>query len=339
MLRKASGALAAIALVASLATATPAVAADVSLTGEGSSFAGTAIIAAQSKFNALDGSSVNYTKTSSGKGRAAFKKSAVDFAASDATFKGANDTAPANTVQVPLLGGPIAIAYNLPSVGKGLNLDAATIGKIFSGKITTWNDKAIKALNPKKNLPTSNISLRFRTAGSGTTQNLVDYLVANKAAGWEKGSDFTAASGATRVVGISVPSSSDMISAVASTEGSIGYVDLADAQGKGLVYANVKNGAGEFIAPTATAAKLFLAAQTIPTDGNVELAFTKKIKKAYNLSIFTYGIASSSYKNADKGTAVKAFFKYLVNGSVPAGYVALSGAAKTAALKQIDKIK
>lgn len=341
MFRKATGALAAIALVASLATASaPATAAGVSITGEGSSFAGTALIAAQSKFNAKGGAQVNYTKSSSSKGRANVAAGTVDFGASDITYVAAGSTAPANTVLTPLLGGPIAIVYNLPSVGKGLRLDPATLGAIFSGRITMWNHANIKKLNPTKSLPAKAISVRFRAAGSGTTANLTQYLAGNKVTGWTANNgDFTKASGAASVVGVSVPSSADMVTAVDNTSYTIGYVDLADAAGKGLVYASIKNPAGQYVLPTATAAKSFLAAQTVPTDGSVKINFLKKISGAYNLSAFAYGIASSNYADASKGAAVKAFFTYVVSNAVPTGYVALSGAAKTAALKQIAKIK
>lgn len=340
MLRKASGALAAIALVASLATAAPASAAGVSLTGEGSSFAGTALIAAQSVFNAKGGAQVNYTKSSSGKGRANVAKGTVDFGASDISFSAAGEKAPAGTVITPLLGGPIAIVYNLSSVGNGLKLDAKTLGAIFAGTITKWDDAAIKKLNPGKTLPSAAIQVRFRTPGSGTTANLTQYLEGVGAKGWNANNgDFTSASGAKSVVGVQVPSSSDMITAVAKTANTIGYVDLADADGKGLDYAALKNPAGQFVLPSVAASKAFLSVQPIAADGGALIDFSKKIKNAYNLSAFAYGIGSSASSTDAKGAGVKAFFTHVVNSALPAGYVALSGAAKAAALKQIAKIK
>jgi len=340
MLRKVSGAIAAIALVASLATATPANAAGVSITGEGSSFAGKALIAAQSVFNAKGGDQVNYTASSSGKGRSNVAKGTVDFGASDISFSAAGEKAPAGTVVTPLLGGPIAIVYNLSSVGSGLKLDATTLGKIFAGTITKWNDAAIKKLNPGKTLPDASIQVRFRTPGSGTTANLTQYLEGAGAKGWNANNgDFTAASGAKSVVGVQVPSSSDMITAVSKTANTIGYVDFADADGKGLDYASIKNPAGQFILPSVAASKAFLSVQPIASDGGALIDFTKKIKNAYNLSGFVYGIGSSTSTTAAKGAAVKAFFTHVLNSALPAGYVALSGAAKTTALKQIAKIK
>ena len=65
--------------------------------------------------------------------------------------------------------GAVTVAYNVKGVGSGLNFDGPTIGKIFAGQITKWNDPAIKALNPKANLPDETIAVVHRSDGSGTT--------------------------------------------------------------------------------------------------------------------------------------------------------------------------
>lgn len=338
MLRKASGAVAAIALVASIIAANPATAAGVAITGEGSSFANTYVKAVEATFNAKGGAQANYTKSKSGTGRANVATGKVQFAFSDATYKGASETVPTNVVTTPMFGGPIAVVYNLPTIGQGLQLDAKTLGSIFDGTITAWNDAAIKKLNPGKTLPAKAIQVVYRSSGSGTTSNFTEYLTDNKVNKWSIGSDFTKASGAAAAVGVSVADSASMVSKIDTVSYTIGYVDLADAEGKDLVYAKIKNPAGKYVAPSAAAAKPFLAGQTIPTDGQVNIDFAKKTSAtAYNLTIFVYGIASTS-DDADKVSAVKSFFTNVLAAKAPAGYVALSGAAKAAALKQIAKI-
>lgn len=338
MLRKASGTIAAVALAASIAVAGPANAAGVAITGEGSSFANTYVKAVEATFNAKGGAQANYTKSKSGTGRTNVKDGKVQFAFSDATYTASAETVPTNVVTTPMFGGPIAIVYNLPTVGQGLQLDPKTLGSIFDGSITMWNDAAIKKLNPSKKLPAKAIQVVFRTSGSGTTFNFTEYLTDNKVNKWTTSSDFAKSSGAAAAVGVSVADSASMVSKVDSVPYTIGYVDLADAEGKDLVYAKLKNPAGKYVAPSAAAAAPFLSAQTIPADGQVNINFAKKTTAtAYNLSIFVYGIANVS-DEAEKVAGVKSFFSSILAAKAPLGYVALTGAAKTAATKQIAKI-
>lgn len=338
MFRKVIGIVATAAVAASVAFAAPASAAGVALTGEGSSFANTYVKNVEAKFNAKGGAQANYTKSSSGKGRTNVKDGKVDFAFSDATYKAAGESVPTNVVTSPMFGGPIALVYNLPTVGQGLQLTPTVLGQIFNGTITDWNDARIARINKGKKLPAKKIQVVFRAAGSGTTFNLTEYLTDNKVAGWTTSSDFTKASGSASVVGVSVPGSAEMVSKVDSTTYTIGYVDLADAVGKDLVFAKLLNGNGQYVAPTAAAAKAFLAVQRVPADGQVNINFAQKVKNAYNLSIFVYGVANIS-GDAEKVAGVKAFFTQVLSSAAPAGYVALSGVAKTAATKQLAKIK
>ena len=57
-----------------------------------------------------------------------------------------------------------------------LKLDAPTLAKIFNGAITSWDDPAIKALNPGTNLPSAPIHVFFRSDQSGDTSNFQQYL-------------------------------------------------------------------------------------------------------------------------------------------------------------------
>ena len=68
------------------------------------------------------------------------------------------------------------MAYHVKGVRAGLNFDGETIGKMFAGQITKWNDPAIKALNPKVNLPDETIAIVHRSDGSGTTGVFTDFL-------------------------------------------------------------------------------------------------------------------------------------------------------------------
>ena len=72
--------------------------------------------------------------------------------------------------------GAVVPTYNVKGVQTGLKFDGDTLGKIFAGKITKWNDPALVALNPGANLPDQPIAVAHRSDGSGTTAVWTDFL-------------------------------------------------------------------------------------------------------------------------------------------------------------------
>ena len=99
--------------------------------------------------------------------------------ADDEVEQSKNVCAKGTAFDVPVYVSPIAVVFNLKGVsdqGKHVNMDASTIAKIFDGKITKWNDAAIKSQNPKLNLPDTDITVVHRSDKSGTTQNFVSYF-------------------------------------------------------------------------------------------------------------------------------------------------------------------
>src|ERR1700742_4745858 len=150
--------------------------------------------AAISGFKSVDpGVTVNYGGGGSGAGRTALYSNTVLFAGSDSPIPASEKSkvpAGKTVLYFPVQVGPIAIAYNLSGV-TGLKLDAPTLAKIFSGKITTWNDPAIKALNSGLNLPSTPITLAVRSDSSGTTQNFSLYLQKAAGSAWTLGSAST----------------------------------------------------------------------------------------------------------------------------------------------------
>ncbi len=121
---------------------------------------------------------LNYQPVGSGAGIKLFTTKKVDFAASDAPLQPSDlKTAPIHTLHIPETMGAIVVVYNLPELPKsGLKLTGKVIADIFMGKITTWNDPAIKKLNPNITLSRNKIVLVHRSDGSGTTFAFTDYL-------------------------------------------------------------------------------------------------------------------------------------------------------------------
>lgn len=341
MRRNIGGLLATIALVGTVAFNGPAAHAAESVTGGGSSFAGGILTACAATFPASSGS-VTYTPSSSGTGRSNFAAGTTDFGGSDAAYA-ATDKKPAKFAYVPVIGGPVTIPFNVAGVSK-LKLNAKVIGSIFQGKIKKWNDPAIKKLNTTAKLPNRAINVVYRSSKSGTTENFAAYLKANGANSWTADGNWATATGLTTPVGVGAPTSSELVNKVLNTGFSIGYADLSDSNKKGLPFASVLNGAGQYVVPSAKTAAAFLAKQKVLNSGLVDINFTSKIKGAYNLSILTYALVPTASSNPAKAAVVKKFVNHVLTKCAPTkaaalGYVALTGTIKTKALNIAGRIK
>jgi phosphate transport system substrate-binding protein len=323
------------ALIAATVLTGPAAMAGETITGTGASYTlslQTECAAAYTEHK------VTYVSKGSTTGRSDFTKGVSDFGGSDIVYK-TSETKPKNFTYVPLLGGPIAISFNIAGVSR-LNLTAAVISDIYQGKITKWNDKAIVALNKGVKLPNATITPVYRSDGSGTTANFTNYLsqVAGKA--WTSADSFKSA--AKTVVGVGASGNSAVATTIKSTANSFGYIDLADANKNALAIAHVQNGSGQFLKPTIANSKRFIEATSMKATGEVIFDYNKKLAGAYNLSVVSYGIAPTKAGTA-KADAVREYLTYFIKECSPAkaaaiGYVALSGKFQSTALKLVAKI-
>ena len=354
-------------LIASVVAATLALAgafaapafAKTNLKGAGSSFANKFITSCAVKSADY---SVSYNPAGSGTGRSAFGNGSVAFGASDAassiTLSGSRSGGA--YTYIPVVGGPIAILYNIPGIASGkLKMDATVWAKVLSGKITKWNDPAIKALQDaavKGKLPAKPIRVVYRASNSGTSENMTNYLRQTVPSVWTRPKNGTIAQGnpAGRMPAgaIGAPNSQSLVTSVKSVAYSVGYADFSDtvdATGKAKVsVALLKNVNGEFLAPTSATAATFLSAFSNrkffnATTGEVKLNFTTSVAGGYNMSLLTYAIAD---KGASSATAqdVENFVTFLLNDCGPnyaksLGYAPISGDLKTKALALAAAIK
>jgi phosphate transport system substrate-binding protein len=287
------------------------------LKGAGSSAQESAMDAWRAGFQqANSGVTVNYDPSGSGAGVEQFNAGALDFAGSDSALdpeKGEVDAAKercgANALEVPDYVSPIAVVYNLDGVDK-LNLSAKTISAIFDGKVTKWNDPAIKAENPDATLPSSAITPVHRSDESGTTKNLTDYLEKAGEGAWTHPADKVWPTKS----GEAANGTSGVIAAVKSGAGSIGYAD--ESQVGDLSVASIKVG-GSYVAPSAEGAAKALDASPVDdsrTEGDlaVKVDRTTTADGAYPLMLTSYLIACPTY-DAAKADLVKGFLKYVVS--------------------------
>ncbi|WP_433213988.1 phosphate ABC transporter substrate-binding protein PstS [Dactylosporangium sp. CS-047395] len=286
------------------------------LTSQGSSAQGNAMAEwAKAYQQKCSGAQVNYQATASGAGITAFQGGTADFAGSDSSLKSGDEQTKANArcggapaLNLPMVTGPIAIAYNLDGV-KDLQLKPETIAKIFAGTVKTWDDAAIKADNPSATLPSTAILAVHRGDSSGTTENFTNYLTATAPSAWTFGKDKV-----WKAPGGSGEQKSDGVAgAIKKTAGAIGYVEWSFAKTNALATAKVYNGAGEYTALTGEAAGKTIAGAKVTGTGDdlaMTIDYSTKEAGAYPIVLVTYEIVCSKGNQADKLALLKGFLGF-----------------------------
>jgi phosphate transport system substrate-binding protein len=228
-----------------VAVATPAFAADI--TGAGSTFIFPVLSKWADAYKKESGSGVNYQSIGSGAGIKQIIASTVTFGATDAPLK-ADQLQKDGLAQWPMIMGAIVPVVNIDGVKAGeLVLDGTTLADIFVGKITKWDDAAIKKLNPNVKLPPDAISVVHRADGSGTTFNFTDYL-SKVNADWK--SKVGSGTAVEWPVGVGAKGNEGVAGNISQTKNSIGYVEYAYAKQNKLTYTALVNKAGKTIQPT-----------------------------------------------------------------------------------------
>ncbi len=190
---------------------------------------------------------LNYQSIGSGGGIKQIQAKTVTFGASDAPLKG-EDLEKFGLVQFPMVMGGIVPVVNLDGIKPSeLVIDGPTLAKIFLGQVKTWDDPAIKKLNPNAKLPAQAIVVVHRSDGSGTTYNFAYYL-AEISADWKSKVGFNTS--VEWPVGIGAKGNEGVANNVAQTKGSVGYVEYAYAKQNKLTYTNMINKDGKAVAPT-----------------------------------------------------------------------------------------
>jgi phosphate transport system substrate-binding protein len=267
--------------------------------------------------SAQSGLTVNYQAVGSGAGITSLGAKTVDFGASDPPLKPEDEAAIAKNgspaVQIPMFLGAITVSYNLPGVQTGLKLDGKTLGDIFLGKVKTWNDAEIKALNPGVSLPSMAITVIHRSDSSGTTAGFTGFLATvdpefkskvgeGKDVQWPTG---TGAKGNAGVAG-----------AVQQTAGAVGYVEQAYALQHKFTYAAIKNAAGSYISPTLESTTAAAEGLKVPANLGIKIA-NPTGAKAYPITSQTFIVVNKDLCKA--GTpggegAAKGVVKFITYG-------------------------
>lgn len=250
----------------------------------------------------------------------------------------------ADYVTLPVALGGVAIIFNLGSLSSkaaaavkkdGLILNGLTLGQIFAGKITTWNNSAIGKLNPKikSDLPSTSIKVVSRTSGSGTTYMFKDYLrkvdpadfptTAAATAGCSAAAAYPNSAAFCSASLNSASNSATLDSQVSTTAGAIGYVEYGYALLNGNQTVQMENASNKVvkiseagILADATAGLAKIGASHFNTNSLADFSINNEIGATnYPIAGFSYGIAQKAIPGSDSATAVAEvkFLDYLTH--------------------------
>ncbi|MFC5799719.1 phosphate ABC transporter substrate-binding protein PstS [Streptomyces formicae] len=317
---------------------------------------------------------VNYADAGSSQGRQEFRNGTADFGVSEIPYGlrdgGVLDVPPSRGyAYMPIVAGGTSFMYNLKIGGqrvRNLRLSGDVITKIFTGKITRWNDAAIKADNPSLNLPPIKIVPVYRSDGSGTTAQFSLWMSKQYPSLWNdycrragrsanpcgmtsnypfvNGSGFIGKSQSLGVQGFVKQE---------HNQGSITYVEYSYAKSINFPVVKVLNKASYYVAPTAEAVAVGLLKAQINNNKNSKDYLTQILDGVYNdrdprtypLSSYSYMIlptkAEAGFTTA-KGRTLSAFsYYFLCEGqqqAAPLGYSPLPMNLVKAGLEQVKRI-
>ena len=235
-----------IALVLAVMLSFTQVQAAEKLNGAGATFPYPVYSAWAFDYNKIAGVQINYQSIGSGGGVRQITDRTVDFGASDDPMK-PDQLQKDKLLQFPAVIGGVVPVGNLDGINPGqLKLDSDTLCKIFLGEIKTWDAAAVQKMNPGLKLPQGEITVVYRSDGSGTTAIFTHYLA-------ETCPDWKAKVGEGKAVkfpvGIGGKGNEGVANYVKRTKNAIGYVEFVYAKQNKLDYIQLKNKAGNFVEP------------------------------------------------------------------------------------------
>jgi len=286
------------------------------------------------EFEKETGIKINYQSVGSGAGIQQIKARTVDFGASDAPLSG-KEQEESGLIMIPTVIGAVVMIYNLPNIDK-LVLTRDLIADIYLGKVKTWNDPKIRAVNKDLNLPNMPIIVARRSDGSGTTAIFTNFLSAVSSEWKEK---VGAGTSVNWPVGIGGKGNEGVTGVVKNTIGAIGYVELAYAKQNNLPYAKIRNKFGNVVDANFETIKSSAAFYKVPDDFAVYIVDAPG-RNSYPITGYTFLLIPKEQKDLEKGKALVKFVRWAYEkGDKYAEellYVPLPDNVKKLALKKLD---
>ena len=278
------------------------------VTGAGSTFVYPVLSAWAADHKKQSGTSINYQSIGSGAGISQVKAGTVDFGATDQPLA-SDELAAAGLAQFPIVIGGIVPVVNIAGVNPGqLKLSGPLLADIYAGKVKTWNDPAIAAINPGVKLPASNIAVVHRSDGSGTSFNFTHYL-SQVSPTWKSGP------GEGKTVawptGVGGKGNEGVAGYVRQIPNSIGYVEYAYVVQNHMTYAQLQNAAGTFVSPSAETFANAAQSADWANASDFNLVMTNAPgANAYPITATTFVLMPRQPKDKAKSEAALSFFKY-----------------------------
>ena len=298
------------------------------ITGAGATFPTPLYSKWAGEYNKATNIRVNYQSVGSGAGIKQIESKTVTFGASDMPLTD-EKLKESGLFQFPTVIGGVVPVINLKGIEPGqLRLTGPVIADIFLGKITKWNDNAIKVLNPTLALPEQAITVVRRADGSGTTFIWTNYLSKVSKEFKDTIGDGTAVNWK---VGAGGKGNEGVAAMVRQLPGTLGYVEFAYVKQTKMNWVNVQNSAGTWVAPTEDAFKA--AASNADWNKTYYQILTNQTgKEAWPISGATFILVHTKPTDAAASkTAINFFDWAFTNGDKAADdldYVALPLAVK-----------
>ena len=299
------------------------------ITGAGATFPAPLYSKWASEYNRSTGIKINYQSVGSGAGIKQIEAKTVTFGASDMPLTD-DKLAASGLFQFPTAIGGVVPVINLKGIEPGqLKLSGPVIADIFLGKITRWDDAAIKTLNPTLALPSQDITVVRRADGSGTTFIWTNYLSKVSREFKEVIGEGTAVNWK---VGAGGKGNEGVATMVRQLPGTLGYVEYAYVKQAKMNWVNIQNSAGTWVAPTEDAFKA-AAANADWNKSYYQILTNQAGKEAWPITGATFILVHVKPSDAAASKTALTFFDWaFANGDKAADdldYVALPTAVKT----------
>jgi phosphate transport system substrate-binding protein len=276
---------------------------------------------------AYPGIKLSTASTSSGTGITDAAQGLVDIGASDA-YLSASDTSKYPSLEnIPLAVAALMVNYNVTGVSN-LKLNGTVLAQIYTGKITTWNDPAIAALNPGVTLPSEPIVTLHRGDSSGSTFLFTSYLNSQDPSVWPSTNIGTTITWPSAPGALAETGSGGMVSGCGSTKGCIAYIGvsyLSKTSAAGLGEAELENGGGQYTQPTSSAITAALNSfGAVPSTGAQPLINTKA-STGYPIINYEYAVVNTTQSSSTKAALIKAFLTWTITTGNTSTYLSKVG--------------
>jgi phosphate transport system substrate-binding protein len=281
------------------------------------------------------GVSVDYSPVGSSVGITDVQQNTVQFGQSEVPMPSPATGTAGTILQVPVDLGGVALSYNIPGVDTGLKLDGPTLGGIYTGAITNWDDPAIAGLNTGVKLPHLPIVAVHRADSSGPGYDLDQYLVATGGTAWtSKAGTKAATRWPIASIGVGQQLNTGVASYIQQTQGAIGYVEYAFAQKSKFNNVALKNASGAFVAPTLDSIKAAGAQATNLSAANFNIV-NGGGAATYPLANFSWALLYQKQASTNVGIVLGKLFDWVTTTgqqqAAPLGYAPMPDNAVTLA--------